>query len=404
MRAKLAGVGLFAAVLALATWAPAQEATPTTITDIRQESSDRSTRLVVECTGPLAYTYYSPDPLTLVVDIPEVDASQVPARINVGTREVESVRVTSLARADGRNLARVEVRLASLVPYQIFSKDKALNLVFERPASLGRGASPPAAAAPAGAGRRVGASRPPRCAPPAAPEPAAAGRAGEPRDGPEGDAASSRSRATRSAACSPSRSRPTAGSSYRDFMLPNPDRLVVDFADVTRARDVARSRSARTRCARCGWASSAPSRRRWRGSSLDLSATCSLPDHRRRRRGADRVRRERRARGRDPRAARRHAAPRSRSRVEPAPAPGRSRPRARPAAVEPLAPAAAARAAGAGARGGRPRSALRTRRNIGHGLRRRRATSAPRSASTSRTATSRTSSASSRTSPASTSS
>ena len=97
---------------------------------------------MVECTGPLAYTYYSPDPLTLVVDIPEVDASQVPARVNVGTREVESVRVTSLARADGRNLARVEVRLASLVPYQIFSKDKSLNLVFERPASLGRRASP----------------------------------------------------------------------------------------------------------------------------------------------------------------------------------------------------------------------------------------------------------------------
>jgi len=35
------------------------------------------------------------------VDIPEVDASKVPARINVATREVESLRVTNLARADG---------------------------------------------------------------------------------------------------------------------------------------------------------------------------------------------------------------------------------------------------------------------------------------------------------------
>ena len=97
MRAKLAGVGLFAVALASAAGVPAQQAATTAITDIRQESSDRSTRLVVQCTGPLAYTYYSPDPLTLVVDIPEVDASQVPARVNVGTREVESVRVTSLA-------------------------------------------------------------------------------------------------------------------------------------------------------------------------------------------------------------------------------------------------------------------------------------------------------------------
>ncbi len=220
MRAKLAGVGPFVAVLALAAWAPAQEGTPTTITDIRQESTDRSTRLVVECTGPLAYTYYSPDPLTLVIDIPEVDASQIPARINVGTREVESLRVTSLARADGRNLARVEVRLASLVPYQVFSKDKALNLVFERPASLVAAAEPPPATPPL-------AMAPVTPAPAAEPAPATAPAAGP--------------KASRIVAVS----RDEIGGllaftvkadgrlRYRDFMLQNPDRLVVDFADVT---------------------------------------------------------------------------------------------------------------------------------------------------------------------------
>jgi type IV pilus assembly protein PilQ len=225
MRAKLAGVCLFAAVLALATWAPAQEATPTTITDIRQESTDRSTRLVVECTGPLAYTYYSPDPLTLVVDIPEVDASQVPARVNVGTREVESLRVTSLARADGRSLARVEVRLASLVPYQIYSKDKALNLVFERPTALaGAAEAPPAPAAPAPA-------------PAAAPEPVAAetlpaSAQPEPTAGPK---------ATRIVAVTRDQFdgllaftvKADGRLKYKDFVIPNPDRLVLDFADVT---------------------------------------------------------------------------------------------------------------------------------------------------------------------------
>ena len=139
----------------------------------------------------------------------------------MGTREVESLRVTSLARADGRNLARVEVRLASLVPYQVFSKDKALNLVFERPASLVAAAEPaPAVAAPV----------------PTAPAPAA------PVSGPAPSA---------SPATGPKASRIVAVSrdeiegmlaftvkadgrlSYRDFMLPNPDRLVVDFADVT---------------------------------------------------------------------------------------------------------------------------------------------------------------------------
>jgi hypothetical protein len=67
------------------------------------------------------------------VDIPEVDASKVPARYERGNREVESLRLTTLGRADGRSLTRIEIRLAEpQFPYQIYSKDKLLNLVFER--------------------------------------------------------------------------------------------------------------------------------------------------------------------------------------------------------------------------------------------------------------------------------
>src|SRR5687767_15748473 len=124
MRAKPAWALLITACVApLVGDALAQERTPTAIANIRQESTDRSPRSAVECTGPVAYTYYSPDPLTLVVDIPEVDSSSVPSRINVATREVESIRVSANARGDGRNLARLEIRLASLVPFQIYSKD-----------------------------------------------------------------------------------------------------------------------------------------------------------------------------------------------------------------------------------------------------------------------------------------
>src|SRR5687767_6078359 len=147
MRAKPAWALLITACVApLVGDALAQERTPTAIANIRQESTDRSTRLFVECTGPLAYTYYSPDPLTLVVDVPEVDSSKVPARITVGTPEVESIRITNMARGDGRNLARIEVKLASLVPYQIFSKGHDLNLVFERSAAAAAAAPAPAPA------------------------------------------------------------------------------------------------------------------------------------------------------------------------------------------------------------------------------------------------------------------
>jgi type IV pilus assembly protein PilQ len=227
MRAKLAGVCLFTAALALAAGAIAQDATPTAITDIRQESTDRATRLVVECTGPLAYTYYSPDPLTLVVDIPEVDASQVPARVNVGTREVESLRVTSLARADGRKLARVEVRLASLVPYQIFSKDRALNLVFERPSSLASAESRPA---PEAAPATVPAAVP---APAVEPQPRA--EAAPRAEAPAGASATRIVAVTRDeiGGILAFTVKADGRLKYRDFVIPNPDRLVVDFADVT---------------------------------------------------------------------------------------------------------------------------------------------------------------------------
>jgi type IV pilus assembly protein PilQ len=205
----------------------------------------------VVCSGPLAYTYYSPDPLTLVVDIPEVDASKVPSRINVGTHEVESVRVTSLARADGRSLSRLEVRLASLVPYQIYSKGRDLNLVFERPSSLA-GAGPrapePAAVAP-GAPAAPPASASERTVPVAPAPTLVAETAPVPEPAP-------RETGKPAAPEKPAKSFPKATQivsvrhedaggqpavdvkadghlKYQDFFLGNPDRLVVDFADVT---------------------------------------------------------------------------------------------------------------------------------------------------------------------------
>jgi type IV pilus secretin PilQ/predicted competence protein len=236
MRAKLFGavalVALVAAGLAAPAWTEARAAV--TISEIRPERTDRATRVVVACTGPLAYTYYSPDPLTLVIDIPEVDASKVPARLDVGTPEVESVRVTTLARADGRSLARLEVRLASLVPYQIYSTDQSLNLVFERPAQAAQKAEPvPAAAAPA-------------AAQPAPEPPAPVAAASEPKPAevvraePEAAPAPAGPRATRILAVTPGEEsgklavtiRADGTLKYQDFFLGNPDRLVVDFAGV----------------------------------------------------------------------------------------------------------------------------------------------------------------------------
>jgi type IV pilus secretin PilQ/predicted competence protein len=252
MKAKLAGSALFAAVILTAGAQPtlAQERTPTAISDIRQESNDHSTRLIIVCTGPLAYTYYSPDPLTLVVDVPEVDASKIPSRINVGTREVESLRVTSLARADGRNLARLEVRLASLVPYQIFSRGKDLNLVFERPTATAAARPPetapaapaPAAAPPAPAPVEVAKDEPPAPSPDkaaaprpekaAAPDKAAGLEKALPKNAPHATQILGVAQAE-DAGQLIFTVRANGRLQYQDFFLGNPDRLVVDFPDVT---------------------------------------------------------------------------------------------------------------------------------------------------------------------------
>ncbi len=238
MRAKLAGICLFAVALVPVAWVPADDEVPTAITDIRQESGERATRLILETTGPIAYSTYSPDPLTLVVDILGVDASKVPARINVGTREVESIRVSNLARADGRNLARIEVRLASLVPYRPISRDdgKGLALVFERPATTARNDAPQETVAevetaPAAAPVEVPdeptpaevlpnpAQQEPEPAVEAAPGPKATRIVSVSRDEVESLLAFT--------------VKADGRLEYRDFLLPAPERLVVDFKGVS---------------------------------------------------------------------------------------------------------------------------------------------------------------------------
>jgi len=242
---------LIAVALAPALWA--QEDAQTAISDIRQESNDRSTRLIVECNGPVAYTYYSPDPLTLVVDMPEVDASALPARIDVGTREVESLRVTNMARGDGRPLARLEVRLASLAPFQIYSKDRNLNLVFERQVARQAADAPQVPAAQDAAA--------PEPSQPSGPSETVTLRASPGQssiDGPRKRAAAQPAPAAAPPPAPPAASLPPAepatritgvvesGSGdqvtltvqadgrldYQDFFLGNPDRLVVDFPGV----------------------------------------------------------------------------------------------------------------------------------------------------------------------------
>ena len=222
MRVALS-VSISLAIGVLALPAQARQTARTVLADLRQETSDTSTRLVIAGSAKPTFTHHSPDPLTLVVDIADADSTRLPARLEVATREVESLRVSSLARGDGRSTARVEVRLAALAPFTVEESGNDVVIVVSR--------------ANASAGATASAPEPQALKAPAA-------------------AASARPVATKASAKSVDAPRATrisgvsklAGDQVgyhvegngtlkpETFFLKNPNRLVVDFPDVIAAR------------------------------------------------------------------------------------------------------------------------------------------------------------------------
>jgi type IV pilus assembly protein PilQ len=104
---------------------------PAALRAVRFHVEPGQTRVWFETTGAVLYTHYSPDPLTLVIDLPGVDISVLAPRTVIGSREVESVLASSLDGASGRKLSRIEIKLAAIVPYQFSGTEHALNVVFD---------------------------------------------------------------------------------------------------------------------------------------------------------------------------------------------------------------------------------------------------------------------------------
>ena len=217
-------IGLAASVLALPAHArQAPVAARTVLADLRQETGDASTRLVIAGSSKPSFTHHSPDPLTLVVDIADADSSRLPARLEVATREIESLRVSSLARGDGRTTARVEVRLAALAPFTVEETGNDVVITVSRPSPGKVADAEPVAQTAATVPTRNPA--PPKAA--AAPKPAVTTSA---------DAAPKATRisgVTKLAGDQVGYHVEANGTLRPEtFFLKNPNRLVVDFPDV----------------------------------------------------------------------------------------------------------------------------------------------------------------------------
>jgi type IV pilus assembly protein PilQ len=102
-----------------------------TLRAVRFHVEPGQTRVWFETTGAVLYTHYSPDPLTLVIDLPGVDISALAPRTVVGSREVESILASRLDGLNGKKLSRIEIKLATIAPYQISGTERALNIMFD---------------------------------------------------------------------------------------------------------------------------------------------------------------------------------------------------------------------------------------------------------------------------------
>ena len=217
-------IGLAVSVLALPAHArQAPVAARTVLADLRQETGEASTRLVIAGSAKPTFTHHSPDPLTLVVDIADADSSRLPARLEIATREIESLRVSSLARGDGRTTARVEVRLAALAPFTVEELGNDVVITVSRPAM-----EKSAAAAEKPAGPAVAA--PVRNAPPRK-------AATAPKSNDATPKATRISGVTKLAGDQAGYHVEANGTLRPEtFFLKNPNRLVIDFPDVVAAR------------------------------------------------------------------------------------------------------------------------------------------------------------------------
>jgi type IV pilus assembly protein PilQ len=147
--AGLTGHPIAAAALGAFGEAGAQEAAPpaTRLKGMSSSAGRRITTISIETSDPVAYVTSRPDPLTLFVDLRDVDASGARDALVGAKGIVSGATIEDATGADGARLARVRIRLTSAASHQVRSKRNIIHVDFDSAFPLGSagGASPVAA-------------------------------------------------------------------------------------------------------------------------------------------------------------------------------------------------------------------------------------------------------------------
>src|SRR2546425_2727016 len=145
------------------------------INAIDHQETPAGTEVVLHGNYPFSYTSYQPDPRTLVLELLDVHVEGLAQEVQIGTPQVEGVRVSSVESVDGGKIAKFEFRnvLASQHSIRLDGHDLIVdfpslgesgnapeqNVVTEAPASGGETVA--TAAPPAGSGTSAVGPAPP---------------------------------------------------------------------------------------------------------------------------------------------------------------------------------------------------------------------------------------------------
>ena len=130
------------AVLAAVTGGLALSAAPSSavrLVGVSSQTAGHAAAVLIEATEPVAYAISRPDPLTLLVDLRNVQVADAAAQVSkIGP--LAGVTLEQATAVDGRDLARVRVALASPASYRVRSSRNVIRVELE-PETAGRNAA-----------------------------------------------------------------------------------------------------------------------------------------------------------------------------------------------------------------------------------------------------------------------
>jgi type IV pilus assembly protein PilQ len=114
----------------------------------------RITTISIETSDPVAYVTSRPDPLTLFVDLRDVDAKGARSALLGAKGIVSGAVIEEATGADGARVARVRIRLTSPAAHQVRSKRNIIHVDFDSAFPLGSVGNASSLAAPTPASSR----------------------------------------------------------------------------------------------------------------------------------------------------------------------------------------------------------------------------------------------------------